>query len=47
MSADRIPDVIYSGGMRESFRPGGMKENFHPGRMRENFRLGGMSDATN
>ena len=37
MSADRIPDVIYPGEMRESFRPGGMRENFRPG---------GMSDAT-
>ena len=37
MSADRIPDVIYPGGMRKSFRPGGMRENFRPG---------GMSDAT-
>ena len=26
MSADRIPDVIYSGGTRESFRPGGMSD---------------------
>ena len=26
MSADRIPDMIYPGGMRESFRLGGMSD---------------------
>ena len=26
MSADKIPDVRYPGGMRENFRPGGMND---------------------
>ena len=37
MSADRISDMRYPGGMRENFCTGGMRENFRPG---------GMSDAT-
>ena len=33
ISADKIPDVIYPGGMRESFRPGGMNYDSRPGGM--------------